>query len=152
MPESVDQVLYILGSLLSPILLYDFAVHVYYAHNRFRYLLTYGWLDLIGSLPGVPALRFARIPGLVIAMRDLQVSAEETRRAARQRLAESTLLAVVFIVVLVVSLGSILIVLVEAPVAGANIKTGSDAVWWSIVTVSTVGYGDRLPGHRTLAG
>jgi voltage-gated potassium channel Kch len=45
----------------------------------------------------------------------------------------------------VVTAGSILIVLIEAPVEESNIKTGSDAVWWSIVTVATVGYGARFP-------
>jgi voltage-gated potassium channel len=36
----------------------------------------------------------------------------------------------------------------------ANIKTGGDALWWSFVTMATVGYGDyypTTPGGRILA-
>ena len=33
----------------------------------------------------------------------------------------------------------------ETNVDGANIKTREDALWWAVVTIFTVGYGDRFP-------
>lgn len=33
----------------------------------------------------------------------------------------------------------------EYLVEGSNIKTIEDSIWWSVVTIFTVGYGDRYP-------
>jgi voltage-gated potassium channel len=108
--------------------------------------LRYGWLDFLGSIPGLLIFRLLRIFRLARIFRRMRrTTSEEVRQQVRQRLGESTLMIAILMIYLVVMLGSIAIVQVESPAPNANIKTGGDAVWWSFVTIATVGYGDRFP-------
>src|SRR5215831_3138415 len=49
------------------------------------------------------------------------------------------------IYLLIVIFGGICVYLAEHEHPGANITTIGDALWWGIVTIATVGYGDYYP-------
>jgi hypothetical protein len=45
----------------------------------------------------------------------------------------------------VLEFGSLQILYLEQNAPDANITTASDALWYTMVTISTVGYGDQYP-------
>ncbi len=47
--------------------------------------------------------------------------------------------------ILVLEFGSLEMLHIEQNAPGANITSASDSLWYTIVTISTVGYGDRYP-------
>jgi voltage-gated potassium channel len=65
-----------------------------------------------------------------------------------------SLFRVLIAVVAVLITGSWLVLLFEENTKGSNIHDYPGALWWAIVTVTTVGYGDRYPvteGGRAVA-
>jgi voltage-gated potassium channel Kch len=65
-----------------------------------------------------------------------------------------SLFRVLIAVVATIFLGAWLVLLFEEKAKASNIHDYPDALWWAIVTVTTVGYGDRYPvteGGRIVA-
>ena len=145
LPEA-REIIRVCDIVLSAILLVDFGFRLVIAPSRRDYLLRqYGWLDFVGSLPfsGVRLARFLRIVRVVRLLRNAGL--RRLRRAVLYDRSGSTLLGVSFVTLVLIEVVSALVLAIEARAEGSNIHTSSDALWWTYVTIATVGFGDRYP-------
>ena len=143
-PE-VDDVVLTVDVVLSLVFLGDFLARLRNAHDKRLYFFQgLGWLDLISCVPFLRLARIVRI-GRVIRKLRAEGGLKRTLAALGDARASSSLLLVVFVAILMWEFGSMAILAVEIRDPNGNIKTASDALWYSLVTMSTVGYGDRFP-------
>jgi voltage-gated potassium channel len=142
---ATTQLLDYIDSLICLVFLYDFFFHLYKAPSKRAYL-KWGWLDFISSIPMLGLFRFARIARVIRTLRILRAfrSSKILITYLFQHRARSALATVAMISGILVIFCSIAVLHVETS-ASSNIKTPSDALWWAVSTITTVGYGDKYP-------
>lgn len=144
--DSTGTILAYADTVVCAFFLIDFLKSLWDAQDKWHYLRTWGWVDLLSSIPVIDPLRWGRAARALRILRVMRgvKSARKMAHFVFERREQSAFFTSILLTFLVLISGSIAILEFERE-PGANITTAQDAMWWAVSTMTTVGYGDKYP-------
>jgi voltage-gated potassium channel len=152
--------IYIADFIICVVFAVDFIQRLRASESKSHFMKTSGF-EILAMIPAVALFALGTIPVLAVAFRSLRLIRiirvilllTRMRRAfstTGKFIQKSRLLVLLGITVSIILLSAYAALIFDSGDENAKITNFSDAVWWSISTVTTVGYGDVVP--NSLAG
>lgn len=125
----------------------EYLIRLYLAPHKSVFVKTNKIDLLIVLVPFLRPLRIARSARALRVLRAARAGVYLVRgfKALRHVLTRHKLHYALLVTLFVVVASALLVLSFERDVAGSNIASLPDALWWAMTTVTTVGYGDRFP-------
>ena len=124
----------------------DFLVRLKKSPSKSEYFLRqYGWADFLSCLPfsQTNVFRLFRLIKVYRLLRDFGI--RKIKDAVVNERADTALFILLFVTILMLEFGSLGMLAIESQSTVSNITTAPDALWYMVVTLSTVGYRDQYP-------